>query len=102
MDARDILPSYGMPLLPVFNTTVAMSGFHRTLKKGEGMDCTHYCHPSGPQMAVAALIQVLKEARLPAPAPMSDKKGAWGKAEIEGIMQSVQVVQRLRKKRRVR
>jgi hypothetical protein len=81
MDARNILGVYGMPMLPLYNATVSLSTFHRPLKHGEGMDCTHYCHPTVPQIAIASMVTKLREARLPPLDPevaLANRAGAWG------------------------
>jgi hypothetical protein len=81
VDARNILTAYGMPILPLYNATVSLSTFHRPLKHGEGMDCTHFCHPTVPQMAVASLVSKLREARLTPLDPevaLANRAGAWG------------------------
>lgn len=35
--------------------------FHRD--NGKGYECTHYCHPSGPQIWIKSLLDVLSERR---------------------------------------
>jgi hypothetical protein len=76
-DARNILLSYGLRILPTYNMTVPMSAFHRPHHDGNGQECTHYCHPSAPHLEVVQLIKALREAKLSPPAspPRTEQ---WG------------------------
>ncbi len=78
IDARNILPSYGIRILPTYDATVAMSEFHRPYKWGEGMECTHFCQPSAPQLGVVALVKELRKAKLPPPVPAEQKSHMRG------------------------
>lgn len=54
--ARDILvKEYKVPLIPVYNTTATAWEFHR--KNFDGQECSHFCHPSIPQLWLWTLMQ---------------------------------------------
>ncbi|KAI8476099.1 MAG: hypothetical protein J3K34DRAFT_402088 [Monoraphidium minutum] len=53
-DARAVLGGeYGMPLVPIFNMTATAWDMHR--KNFAGTECSHFCHPSMPQLWLWAL-----------------------------------------------
>ncbi|KAF8060065.1 Zeaxanthin epoxidase [Scenedesmus sp. PABB004] len=56
--ARDILSrQYGVPLVPIYNTTVAAWAWHRNNSKGT--ECSHFCMPSAPQLWLPVLRDAL-------------------------------------------
>ena len=59
-DARNVLrDEYGMPLVPVYNATVPAWDMHR--RNAAGPECSHFCHPSLPQLWVYTLYRSLEE-----------------------------------------
>jgi hypothetical protein len=63
VDARSVLrDEYGMRLVPVYNTTVAFWNAHRS--NFGGTECSHYCHPSVPQLWLWVLHRALADAGL--------------------------------------
>jgi hypothetical protein len=71
VDARRILrDKYGMRLVPIYNTTVAFWKMHRS--NFAGTECSHFCHPSIPQLWLWVLHRTLAQAGIkavPAAAP---------------------------------
>jgi hypothetical protein len=68
--ARAILgKQYGMPLVSIYNVTVPAWRFHRSNLAGQ--ECSHFCHPSLPQLWVHALFAALRGARVP---PIADPR----------------------------
>jgi hypothetical protein len=73
MNARHILPPYGIRIVPTYAPTVPLGDFHRHKCKWEGetctmeadQECTHFCHPSAAQLCVVALVRELRSAQLP-------------------------------------
>ncbi|KAK9812996.1 hypothetical protein WJX72_006927 [[Myrmecia] bisecta] len=47
----------GIPIIHTYNDTAPLHEYHRD--NGAGHECTHHCHPSGPQVWVHALYQTL-------------------------------------------
>jgi hypothetical protein len=77
-DARRILAgAYGMRLVPIYNTTVAFWRMHRANFKGQ--ECSHFCHPSVPQLWLWVLHRTLADAGVTAmpagKAPARDRNG---------------------------
>ncbi|KAF6251417.1 hypothetical protein COO60DRAFT_619659 [Scenedesmus sp. NREL 46B-D3] len=57
--ARDILAKkYKLPFIPVYNSSATAWQFHRV--NFDGQECSHYCHPSIPQLWVWVLKQTLQ------------------------------------------
>ncbi|WIA13627.1 hypothetical protein OEZ85_007191 [Tetradesmus obliquus] len=50
---------YGMPVLPIYNSTVTAWEYHRNNLQGK--ECSHYCFPSAPQLWVWTLKKALDE-----------------------------------------
>lgn len=48
----------GIPIIRSFNETLWMADMHRWNK--DGLECTHFCHPSAPQTWVLALFRALR------------------------------------------
>jgi hypothetical protein len=61
--AREILTQYDVPLIPVYNVTVPAWEFHR--HNLDGQECSHYCHPSLPQLWLWHLLSTFREQQLP-------------------------------------
>lgn len=60
IDARAILrDTYGIQMVGIYNSTVPMHECHRINKVGK--ECSHYCHPSAPQLWVYQLWKTLQE-----------------------------------------
>ena len=60
-DARAILRDrYAMRLVPIYNATVAFWDMHR--RNFAGTECSHFCHPSVPQLWLWVLHKALKQA----------------------------------------
>jgi hypothetical protein len=79
--ARDILArGYGMPLVAIYNVTVPAWRFHRSNLAGQ--ECSHYCHPSLPQLWVHALWSALERQRVPPVANPAAQKLAAGCAHV--------------------
>jgi hypothetical protein len=58
--AREILiQKYKMPYIPVYNSSATAWQFHRV--NFDGQECSHYCHPSIPQLWVWVLKQTLQK-----------------------------------------
>jgi len=54
IDAHNILhETYGMPIIPVYNLTVPAWDRHR--ENFNGQECSHFCHPSIPQLWIYQL-----------------------------------------------
>ena len=47
-EADGVVRRAGIPILPSYNETLWMWGMHRD--NGAGLECTHFCHPSAPQV----------------------------------------------------
>ncbi|WIA13604.1 hypothetical protein OEZ85_007170 [Tetradesmus obliquus] len=58
--AREILiEQYKLPVIPVYNSSATAWQFHRV--NFDGQECSHYCHPSIPQLWVWVLKQTLQK-----------------------------------------
>jgi hypothetical protein len=58
--AREILiQKYKMPFIPVYNSSATAWQFHRV--NFDGQECSHYCHPSIPQLWIWVLKQTLQQ-----------------------------------------
>ena len=58
-EARSILrEQYGMPLVPVYN--ISVPGWYMHRRNDIGPECSHYCHPSSPQLWVYMLYKTLE------------------------------------------
>ena len=58
-DARKVLrDTYGMTFVPVYNATVPAWEMHR--QNAAGQECSHYCHPSMPQLWVYMFYRTLQ------------------------------------------
>ncbi|KAL4433808.1 hypothetical protein ABPG75_000249 [Micractinium tetrahymenae] len=55
----------GIPVIPTYNETLWMADMHRWNK--DGLECTHFCHPSAPQTWVLALFRALQRLHPPGP-----------------------------------
>lgn len=82
VDARRILlDTYGMPLVPIFNTSVAFWNMHR--KNYAGTECSHFCHPSIPQLWLWVLHRSLsKHGVEPLPLPKGPVRERNGCAQV--------------------
>lgn len=66
--AREILQQqYDVPILPVYNSTVTAAEYHR--QNFDGQECSHYCHPSLPQLWLYMLKQTLQKYKV---TPLTD------------------------------
>jgi hypothetical protein len=61
--ASEVLGEYGVPLIPIYNSTVTAWEFHRSNHVGQ--ECSHFCHPSLPQFWLWHLLKVLRQVQLP-------------------------------------
>eukprot|EP00879_Flechtneria_rotunda_P021731 GHRR01022915.1.p1 GENE.GHRR01022915.1~~GHRR01022915.1.p1 ORF type:complete len:334 (+),score=95.40 GHRR01022915.1:804-1805(+) len=81
--ARDILhKQYGVPMLSVYNSTATAWEFHRL--NTEGQECSHYCHPSIPQLWVWTLKSTLQQLSIQ---PVKDWKKAKTKAGCAAVLE---------------
>ncbi|KAF6252526.1 hypothetical protein COO60DRAFT_1552723, partial [Scenedesmus sp. NREL 46B-D3] len=76
---------YGMPVLPVYNSTVTAWEYHRN--NSQGRECSHYCFPSAPQLWVWTLKKSL-DAHPPQALQQANatqkkrKRDSWGCAKV--------------------
>jgi hypothetical protein len=70
-EADPIIRKAGIPIVPSFNETLWMADMHRD--NGQGHECTHFCHPSAPQVLLGC-------ARLAAVRPVVAAGGRGGAA----------------------
>lgn len=54
---------HNVPVIDTWNQSLPFWDHHRD--NGDGLECTHYCFPSAPQLWVHALWTVLKQALTP-------------------------------------
>ncbi|KAL4450744.1 hypothetical protein ABPG77_001100 [Micractinium sp. CCAP 211/92] len=57
--ADSAMAAAGIPIIHSFNETLWMADMHRWNK--DGLECTHFCHPSAPQTWVLALFRALQQ-----------------------------------------
>lgn len=61
--ARDILrDQYDVPIFPIYNVSATAWDFHRV--NFDGQECSHFCHPSIPQLWVYMFKQTLQKYRV--------------------------------------
>lgn len=56
--ANPIMQQHHVPIIHHWNASLPLWDFHRD--NGKGLECTHYCLPSAPQVWVAALHDTLE------------------------------------------
>jgi hypothetical protein len=56
--ADSVMRRAGIPILPSYNESVWMHAFHRD--NGAGLECTHFCHPSTPQVHACVYLSVFR------------------------------------------
>jgi hypothetical protein len=71
--ADAVIRKAGIPIVPSFNETLWMADMHRD--NGQGHECTHFCHPSAPQVLLGC-------ARLAAVRPVGAAGGRGGAAPL--------------------
>jgi hypothetical protein len=54
-----LVDKYNMPLMPIYNTTATAVEFHR--RNFDGQECSHFCHPSIPQLWLWSMQQTFKK-----------------------------------------
>jgi hypothetical protein len=54
-----LVEDYKMPFIPIYNSSATAWQFHR--RNHDGQECSHYCHPSIPQLWVWVLKQTLQQ-----------------------------------------
>eukprot|EP00775_Hariotina_reticulata_P009622 gene9622-9783_t len=54
-----LVEKYNMPFMPIYNTTATAWEFHR--KNFDGQECSHFCHPSIPQLWLWSMKQAFKK-----------------------------------------
>ena len=59
--SNTIMSQSGIPVVHTWNETLPLWDYHRD--NGAGLECTHFCFPSAPQLWVHALWQTLSKAR---------------------------------------
>ena len=56
--ANGVMRDAGVPLVETWNETLPLWEFHRD--NGAGLECTHYCFPSAPQLWTYILFNTLR------------------------------------------
>ena len=56
--ANGVMREAGVPLVETWNETLPLWEFHRD--NGAGLECTHYCFPSAPQLWTYILFNTLR------------------------------------------
>ncbi|CAL8465497.1 g5033 [Coccomyxa elongata] len=56
--ANEVMRAAGVPVVEAWNETLPLWDYHRD--NGAGLECTHFCMPSAPQLWVYLLTQTLK------------------------------------------
>ena len=56
--ANGVMRDAGVPLVETWNETLPLWEFHRD--NGAGLECTHYCFPSAPQLWTYILFDTLR------------------------------------------
>ena len=59
--SNTVMSQSGIPVVHTWNETLPLWDYHRD--NGAGLECTHFCFPSAPQLWVHALWQTLSKAR---------------------------------------
>ena len=59
--SNTVMHESGIPIVHTWNETLPLWDYHRD--NGAGLECTHFCFPSAPQLWVHALWQALSNAR---------------------------------------
>lgn len=57
--ANDVMRKAGVPIVEAWNETLPLWDYHRD--NGAGLECTHFCSPSAPQLWLFLLYQTLRE-----------------------------------------
>ncbi|CAL5228742.1 g11927 [Coccomyxa viridis] len=58
---NEVMSQAGIPVVSTWNDTLPLWEFHRD--NGHGLECTHFCHPSAPQLWVYRLYETLAQLR---------------------------------------
>ena len=58
---NEVMSKAGIPVVSTWNDTLPLWEFHRD--NGHGLECTHFCHPSAPQLWVYRLYETLAQLR---------------------------------------
>ena len=58
---NEVMSKAGIPVVSTWNDTLPLWEFHRD--NGHGLECTHFCHPSAPQLWVYRLYATLDQLR---------------------------------------
>ena len=56
---NDVMSKAGIPVVSTWNETLPLWDFHRD--NGHGLECTHFCAPSAPQLWLYLLYETLAE-----------------------------------------
>jgi hypothetical protein len=67
--ANEVMRKAGVPVVAAWNETLPLWDYHRD--NGAGLECTHFCVPSAPQLWVYLLAQTLRGIAAAEPAALS-------------------------------